>query len=282
MGKQFNDIVNSEQIFINIKKQKSVRMHSHDFLELVYVVSGQAVQIRDNERTIVKPGDYYIIDYNSYHEYIADDNGFYIINCLFIPRFIDPALNGCRSFPKLLNNYLIRFSADFSDVNPAMNIYHDDDGKIKDILFMLLEEYGEKKRGYFEIIRCGLAEIIIRTVRRISAAEKTEKYDVFSKYIIEYIGENYMRSVTLSEIAKKINFSVSYLSKVFKENTGVGFNDYLQKIRVEEACRLLADTNSKVIDIAWTVGYNDISTFNSVFKKHLGITPSMFRKTFEG
>lgn len=272
-------LVNEEQIYIRIYNHKNTAPHFHNFLELVYVISGQAIHIRDGKKTVVNPGDYYIIDYNSTHEYITDDENFLIINCLFVPRFIDSSLNGCRSFQKLLNNYLIRLSADFSDINPTQTIFHDDNGRIKSILDILLSEYKEKQPGYLEIMRCGLIEIIIQTVRKTSRRDTDMVYKNYSRYIMKYVSKNYMQPITLSEIAQELNFSIPYLSKVFKEDTGMGFSEYLQKIRIEEACRLLANTDSKVIDIAQSVGYNDICTFNLIFKKHLGITPRDFRKS---
>lgn len=273
--------LNKEQIYISIYRHKNSALHSHDFLELVYVVSGHAVHIRDGIKTVVNPGNYYIIDYNSKHEYITDDESFSVINCLFVPKFIDLSLANCRSFQKLLNNYLIRLSADFSEINPTQIIFFDDDEKIKNILNMLLSEYSKKQPGYLEIMRCGLIEIIIQTVRKTALNDTYTTYKNYSKYIMKYVSENYMKAITLKDIANDLNFSVPYLSTVFKLDTGMGFNKYLQKTRIEESCRLLANTDFKVIEIAEAVGYNDISAFNTVFKNHLGITPRDFRKSLK-
>lgn len=276
---KISDAIEKEKIYIRTFHHKNSSLHSHKFLELAYVANGTAYQIRDNVKTKIHPGNYYIVDFNSYHEYITDDEDFSLINCLFVPQFIDSSLYGCTNFKNLLNNYMIRLSADFAEANPTQLIFNDSDGRIKEILLMLLSEYDGKQPGYLEIMRSGLIEIIIRTVRKTTRRDTEVLYKDFNKYIIKRIMNDYMEELTLSKIAAELNYTVPYLSKSFKEGIGIGFSEYLRKIRIEEACRLLANTDMKITDIAVSVGYNDISCFNGIFKRTLGMTPREFKKT---
>ena len=253
--------------------------HSHEFLELAYIVDGEAVQVRDGETTRIKKGNYFIIDYGSIHEYQIPKNcEMKLINCLFTPKFIDPSLGKCRSFRELINNYLIRFSSNFSDINPTQTVFYDDNGFIKDRLDLMQRELAEKRAGYRELMRCCLIEIIVHTLRMIANKKPDILYKNYTNYIIDFINTNYHEPITLAEIAKELNFSLSYLSKAFKADTGIGFNEYLQKTRIEKSCHLLCSTDLKIIEISQMVGYADLCFFNRIFKKHLGQTPSEFRK----
>ena len=84
----------SRDINIFLCDTKKSPSHSHDFLELAYVVKGKAVHILNDAESIISEGDYFILDYNSQHSYYSV-NGceFAVINCLFKPEFIDKSLD---------------------------------------------------------------------------------------------------------------------------------------------------------------------------------------------
>ena len=96
--------------------------------------------------------------------------------------------------------------------------------------------------------------------------------------VIEQIHQNYAKNLMLKDIADEFNYSLPYLSKLFKDKTMLTFQLYLQKTRINEACRLLANTDEKVQTIAKMVGYSDIIFFSKLFKKYNGVTPKQFRQ----
>ena len=269
----------NEKIRLMVCQQEDCTLHHHDFLEMVYVTEGSAIHTLNNEKTIVKKGDYFIIDYGAYHQYSTlEDMKFEIINTLFKPEFIDKTLFNCLSFQDLINHYLIRFSYKTLEKSPTNIIYCDDNKSIYTLIEKLQMEYIKKSPGYLELMRCYLIEIIIQTMRRINKEETSIIYNDYSKYIIDYIEENYMKQIFLTEISQRLNFSLPYISKRFKDDVGVNFRDYLQKKRIEQSCRLIANTEKKFTEIAELVGYNDIRFFNEIFKKHLNMTPREFKK----
>lgn len=95
--------------------------------------------------------------------------------------------------------------------------------------------------------------------------------------VVSYIEEKYMEDISLESCADYVQTTPYTLSKAFKKILGINFIDYLTKIRMDKAKRLLMETNEKISDIAETVGYRH-SYFNRIFKKHVGITPSQFRR----
>lgn len=95
---------------------------------------------------------------------------------------------------------------------------------------------------------------------------------------MEYIRQNYKNDITLEDVANAIFISPYYLSHLFRDELGITFIEYLTKIRIEEASRLLLTTNMSIIRIAEEVGYSDSSYFSKVFKKLQNVTPSQYRQ----
>lgn len=101
------------------------------------------------------------------------------------------------------------------------------------------------------------------------------------KYVVsvkEYIANNYFNSsISLSSTAEYIGINTSYLSKLFRDNAGEHFTDYLNKYRIEKAKQLLSSTHFTIQEIGFKTGFNTIQNFNRVFKKIVGKTPGQYR-----
>lgn len=97
---------------------------------------------------------------------------------------------------------------------------------------------------------------------------------------VRYIRENYAKAVSQEEVADKCNISTAYLSKLFKEELGIGFTEYLTKVRLEESEKLLADTTLTIKEVAVTVGYPDEKYYSRLFKKNTGIKPTEYRRIY--
>jgi len=96
----------------------------------------------------------------------------------------------------------------------------------------------------------------------------------------EYIDDNFSNSnLTLSEVAKKFYVNLSYLSRIFKEETGYTFVDYIIKLRMEKAIKLLDETDKKAYEIAEEVGINDPHYFSACFKKYTGVSINQYKKS---
>ncbi|WP_395019035.1 helix-turn-helix domain-containing protein [Robinsoniella peoriensis] len=93
----------------------------------------------------------------------------------------------------------------------------------------------------------------------------------------EYIEQNLGFHLTLESVAEHVNFSPAYFSKFFKNEEGLNFIDYVNKVRIEEAKRLL-DQNVKTADICDKIGFADVKHFYKTFKKWEGITPGQYKK----
>ena len=104
--------------------------------------------------------------------------------------------------------------------------------------------------------------------------------DIIINNVSNYIRENYGRTITLEELSIKFGISKEHLSRQFKSILGIGFNDYVTYIRIQNAEKLLKENKISMVDIASQCGFNSYSYFAAVFKKIKGITPYKYSKLF--
>lgn len=105
-----------------------------------------------------------------------------------------------------------------------------------------------------------------------------KQYDEFGK-ITDFIAKNYPNAeLSLTDVQNGVGINGKAISKLIKENLHISFTDYLNQLRITEVKRLLKETKFPISDIAYKVGYNNISHFNRVFKGITGKTPKTFRE----
>lgn len=97
--------------------------------------------------------------------------------------------------------------------------------------------------------------------------------------LLAYIHEHYAEPLHLADVAQHFHFNPSYLSNYFASRNKEGFSEYVNRVRIEQACRLLADTDDAIADIATRVGYSDNSYFTKVFRKYMDQSPSQYRRS---
>jgi len=107
---------------------------------------------------------------------------------------------------------------------------------------------------------------------------KTYKSRHVINEIVNYVKANYSSNVTLKSIARHFYMNTAYLGRIFKEETGEFFSDFVNKVRVEEARKMLLTGNFKIYEIAQRCGYRDIDYFRDVFKRFTGINPAEFKR----
>ena len=93
------------------------------------------------------------------------------------------------------------------------------------------------------------------------------------QFILEHRGEG----LSLATVAKTANMSSYYFCKTFKRVTGLNFTDYLARVRIEKAKELLLNPNARVSEIVYDVGFQSITHFNRIFKRHVGKSPTEYR-----
>ncbi|MEC2346567.1 helix-turn-helix domain-containing protein, partial [Paenibacillus barengoltzii] len=94
---------------------------------------------------------------------------------------------------------------------------------------------------------------------------------------ILFVTQRFKEEISMEQTAEYVNLSPYYFSKLFKLQTGENFSDYLTRLRIEEAKRLIAERSLSLKEICYEVGYKDPNYFSRVFKKAVGISPSEYR-----
>lgn len=123
-------------------------------------------------------------------------------------------------------------------------------------------------------ITCFLAQRFDMIMSSIGASSQESVLDS----ILHYIHHNYTSNITLESIAPLFGYNHSYLGKIFRKKMGVSFNEYIDRLRVEQAKALLLQDNSKVYAISKQVGYKNVDYFHVKFRKYVSMSPVEFRR----
>lgn len=117
-------------------------------------------------------------------------------------------------------------------------------------------------------------------LRLMEQEEKQSKnqHQLVIDQCIHYLKTNYQKDLSLEDTAQRFHFHPSYFSTLFKNVTGTGFSEYIQKIRISKAKDLIMITDDKMSDIALQVGYKDAAYFTKIFKKETGISPNKYKR----
>lgn len=103
------------------------------------------------------------------------------------------------------------------------------------------------------------------------------KSDIVKNSII-YMNNNYKNKIDLNSISSEVHINSQYLSRIFKKEIGISCVDYLNLLRVNQACEMLTETAYPAYRIACDSGFSDSAYFSRVFTKHIKLTPSQYRK----
>lgn len=254
-----------------LKGMHEVPTHGHEFLELTYITAGKVLHTLDGQEQMLGTGDYFIVDYGSRHSYRAiGETGYGNIDCLFLPELLDPSLKGTVSLRIVLDHYLLHYNIRALTQNPAHMAFHDEDGRILELLGRMRQESEGQAPGYTELLRCYLVEILLLTMRRLDDASSAAAGNDICGFLAAYVRDHYMEQISLQELAGRLNYSVSYISRIFKNGMGMSFMSYLQNYRVAEGCRLLASSDRTMEEVAAMVGYRDAKFFASLIRRFRG------------
>lgn len=156
--------------------------------------------------------------------------------------------------------------------NVFMQLYNE----IPDGLQMNIDCFNVGKYETIDDYKKGYRNVIGKCIGYLKENKKQSDYIV--DYVKNYIQENYMNDISVDILADKLRLSRTYLSRYFKNNTGINLSDYLNVYRMKKACVLLQNSFAIVKDIAPRVGIHSISTFIRLFKNYTGKTPNDYRK----
>ncbi len=236
--------------------------HLHYHLELVYMVEGSTTCAVDTGEYTLQSGDVLLVFPNQVHRYDPADKEKYL---LFI---INPDL-----MPEL--------SRTFSGVAPTCPIVHGvgNDPYMHELL-MTLSRTEQMPADYREAITKGyLLAFFGELLSRMSFKQTNQSDSMTLRSIVSFCAQNYGRELTLATLEEELHLSKYYISHLFGSKIGTGFNDYINALRVSEACRYLRRSNKSITEISTLVGFGTLRTFNRAFFKQVGMSPSEYRRS---
>lgn len=274
------------EVFLNTPPViEHVRAHEHNFLEIGYMLEGSILHRIDGEEMVINKGEYYIINYHVVHEMDKYSKETPLLqNVLFKPGFIDHYLYQCTDFCELTEHYLINSS--FVPDRKAITRFKfvDRDGEIRSIIAKLKDEYLTRKSGFMGMIRSYLIQIIIKSMRYFDEENfklpEKETDDRQINAVLLYLKNNFQKNIPLEKMASIAYMSPEYFCRKFKAKMGMTPTRYIQQTRIQEACRLLLNTNQKISEIADEVGYGSLKYFKKLFRECCSTSPSEYRQRY--
>lgn len=269
--------------------EEHVPLHSHDFIELMYVISGHGQNIIAGESRRLCARDIVLMNSNLLHEYYNDvDAPLTMYHCLFLPGAIDDSLSdGSGSFIPVISDFLRKFRNGAAGHRGYIYLTDAPVGGIGDILEEMYEECSSERPGADQVLRADLTRLLVKFFRLyLEAGRSASDSKAFKKATVEhavaYMRNNYRRRLTAGGMASMYYICPGYFRRIFAEQQGVSFARALRQTRMLAAARLLRDTTLPVAVIAANVGYSDIKTFYAAFRENMHTTPGEYRRRGEG
>ncbi len=241
--------------------------HLQSCHEISLVVSGSGVMSADGIFVKCVPGDVHIVSKEVHHSIEASPGE--KLRYIHFAFDFDGDENELATFFSTLKGILVQ-----------------DNGNLKNLLYMLIHEFYNDGLTFSEPIKHHLIHLVPHYVWRLCNENgkgylpedgKGDKASVVYK-IIRYIEENMPMSLKVNEIAKEFSYNENYLSHLFKDKTGMSLQEYLLMMRMKYAEEFLLDEKLSLSEIAERCGYKSLQSFCRAFKKHQGSTPMRFAK----
>ncbi len=222
--------------------------HKHDCIELLYFLFGRAEVITGDDSVQADFYDAVIYPKGMYHTEILQFNRHQEIICVWV------------DIPDLEIPRVIRMQ--------------DENGNLKCLLEKLHTEY-KSEAPCKALIDHYVKALAILIARKYIA--KSSENDMVGR-VSQYMQDNMAQQITVQQLADLVYVSKSYLSRIFKRQTGMALNEYLQKLRIEAAKTILLSSGMNTGEVACTVGYHCPKYFYRVFVSNTGMSPREFRK----
>lgn len=265
---------------ISVYSEKIYRSlpHHHEEYCLFYMAKGRLNFGVSGEEFIVSDGDAVFVHPNEqYHiltgENTSQPNEFHYYSIVFDASMLGGEDDLAR---RMIKNVKINRHLTLSQ--PSIE------------LLPKMREWDLKKPSGYELyLKSGLFDILTDIISsgqyvslsniKLSGAEKSS--DAVNR-IVAYIEKHYREKITIESIAKSLGYSESHLHRIFKNATGMGIIRYVNRYRIEAACKELIYTQKKITQIALDNGFEHGKNFSKVFNDCMGLSPTKYRKYSQG
>jgi len=256
----------------NVHRQE---IHTHDFIELVYIDDGSVCETIDGRDYRVKRGDLLFIHYNGQHSFFSEE-GFSHTEIFFSPRLVEDGTITPESALALLS--LSAFDEMRREQRGGMVSFSGEQRReVEVLLSAMLREQQADLASSQTVLSHYLSILLTKMLRQSEMAEsESVMRDVWQDLRL-YIDENAQKPLTLASLAARCFYNPSYFSRAFKQKFGVSPMEYVRARRLEIARDLLRGTDLSVEEIADRAGFSDRGSFYHAFARAENCTPAEYR-----
>jgi AraC family transcriptional regulator, L-rhamnose operon transcriptional activator RhaR len=244
-------------------------IHSHDFLEISYLLSGSGVQLVNGIRYPVRKGDLLCLNLDDKHSYYPLKN-LYILSCIISVDFFHTS--GKCTIPGIYQDGMLDLP---KIIRPQFEDYF-----LIDYIITEMEKECTLQRRNYPIVLEHYVNLLLNALQR-SVNENTNITETHRKSlnpVFELISQNY-KTLTLPEVSEFAGYNPNYFSTLFKRTTKMSFTEYINNLKLNEAIRLLQQTDYTIENICYMIGFKEKKHFYLMFTKQMGMTPNAYRKS---
>lgn len=251
--------------------------HYHDYFEVNYVFHGSCNFSFEQENRKLEAGALCIVSPFSNHEIKVDEGSSVVTICIRKSTFYTTFFS-LLSQNDLLSLFFRTILHDSSKPNYLLFITENTESIKK--IFKNLSLENNKYDTYSNNSCISWINLMFTIIlRNYNKTIQFYNYEMSSDFslVLKYIQHNH-QTITLTELAKLFHYTVPYLSKLIKKNTGYNFCDLIKQLRMSEAINYLTNTDMKIAEIAERCGYNSMDHFSRVFRSEYNVSPQKYRK----
>lgn len=246
----------------------------HNFYEFYYVAENEMVITVDGENFLLNAGEFICVPPMRWHVMEPHETYATGITISFdATGYLEEIFNGKLSpFEKqLLSNILNIYAKNYSESEFRLKMLSDKNAdEEKDF------GYGQALRVNIECLMLNILQEHIRNEKNKTRPVKT--YNVLAQNTLSYLEQHFKENPSLREIADNLNYSVPHICRVFKQNYNESIVNYITKLKIDEAMRLIEENNMTFREISDSLNFDNVAYFTRIFKQQTGMTPSAYRK----
>ena len=251
-------------------------LHSHDYVEVVYVCSGSVTHIVEGERVVLAEGELLFLSLAARHEILRAEKNDVAINFMILPRFFTEVLTMLGEEETPLKRFIIGALSRKEEGVHYLHFRVADVFSVQNLVENLLYAYLFDMPNKRKVNQYTMGLLLLQLMNHSDRLhlEKGERAVLFR--VLRYIEERYADG-SLGELCEILHYDISTLSRYLKQATGKTYTRLLQEKRLSQAQFLLRSSQMNVDQIAAAVGYENASYFHRLFTREIGMRPKAYR-----